>query len=238
MKHPWIQRVVVVVAIVCQWAGSALAAPTPAGFRPEVKFAQVGDIRMAYYTRGRGEPLLMINGFLSTMSLWDPLMLDELAKEHQLILFDNRGAVLSTDTPQNHTTIQQMADDAAGLARSLGFSKVNVLAYSMGARIGQQLLIRHADLVAKAVLSAADPGGRHHLPAAADVESRLNDPRTPEKAAVVAGTIPNDFRVPRLTIERQDRARTVLWSRDDSNFTALATIRVPVLVTDGRFDTH
>jgi pimeloyl-ACP methyl ester carboxylesterase len=85
-----------------------------------------------------------------------------------------------------------MADDAAGLARSLGYQKVNVLAYSMGARIGQQLLIRHTDLVAKAVLSAADPGGRHHLPAAADEESRLNAPRTP----VEAGTIPNDFRVP------------------------------------------
>jgi pimeloyl-ACP methyl ester carboxylesterase len=161
-----------------------------------VKFAQVGDIRMAYDTKDQGEPLLLINGFLSTMSLWDPMMLDELAKEHQLILFDNRGAGLSTDTPQNHTTIQQMADDAAGLARSLGTSKVNVLAYSMGARIGQQLLIRHPDLVAKAVLSAADPGGRHHLPAAADVESRLNDPLTPEKAAVVAGTIPNDFKPP------------------------------------------
>jgi pimeloyl-ACP methyl ester carboxylesterase len=89
---------------------------------------------MAYYTRGQGEPLLMINGFLSTMSLWDPLMLDERAKDHQLILFDNRGGALSTDTPQNHTTIQQMADDAAGLARSLGTSKVNVLADSMGAR--------------------------------------------------------------------------------------------------------
>ncbi|MCS5698884.1 alpha/beta hydrolase [Cyanobium sp. FGCU-52] len=261
MKHPWIQRLVVIVAIACLWAGSALAAPAPAGFRPEVKFAQVGDIRMAYYTRGQGEPLLMINGFLSTMSLWDPLMLDELAKEHQLILFDNRGAGLSTDTPQNHTTIQQMADDAAGLARSLGYTKVNVLAYSMGARIGQQLLIRHPDLVAQAVLCAADPGGRHHIPAAADVEARLNDPRTPEidkialtftsdeagrqaaravvarlRAAVEAGTVPNDFSIPRRTIERQDRARTVLWSRDDSNFRALATIRVPVLVTDGRSD--
>jgi pimeloyl-ACP methyl ester carboxylesterase len=262
MKHSWIHRLVAIVAITCLWADSALAAQPPAGFRPEVKFARVGDIRMAYYTRGQGDPLLMINGFLSTMSLWDPLMLAELAKEHQLILFDNRGAGLSSDTPQNHTTIQQMADDAAGLAKSLDYQKVNVLAYSMGARIGQQLLIRHPDLVAKAVLAAADPGGRHHLPAAAEVESRLNDPRTPEidkialtftndeagrqaaravaarlKAAVEAGTIPNDFKIPRLTIERQDRARTVLWSRDDSKFTALAAIRVPVLVTDGRSDT-
>ena len=62
MKHPWIQRLVAIVAITCLWAGSALAAPPAAGFQPEVKFARVGDIRIAYYTRGQGEPLLMING--------------------------------------------------------------------------------------------------------------------------------------------------------------------------------
>ena len=71
-----------------------------------------------------------------------------------------------------------MADDAAGLARSLGTSKVNVLAYSMGARIGQQLLIRHPDLVAKAVLSAADPGGR----------SDTIDP--PKNSLLIASQIP------------------------------------------------
>lgn len=57
------------------------------------------------------------------------------------------------------------------------------------------------------------------------------------KAAVLAGTIRNDVQIPRQTIERQDRARTVLWSRDNSNFTALATIRVPALATAGRSDT-
>jgi len=47
MKHPWIQRHVAIVTITCLWAGSALAAAPATGFRPEVKFARVGDIRMA-----------------------------------------------------------------------------------------------------------------------------------------------------------------------------------------------
>lgn len=235
--------------------------PVQAQFKPEVQFAQVGDLKMAYYKRGQGEPLVMINGFLSTMSLWDPLMIEVLAQQHQLILFDNRGVGLSSDTKDNLTTIPQMADDAAGLIQALGLKKVNILAYSMGARIGQQLLIRHPGLVNKAVLCAADPGGSHHDPAAPDVEARLNNPNTPEmekialtftndeagrqaakaavariKAAVAAGTMPNDFKVTPETIKRQDRARTVLWSQDNQNFEDLKSIKVPVLVTDGRSD--
>lgn len=229
--------------------------------KPEVKYVEVNDVKLAYYIRGHGEPLLMINGFLSTMSLWDPALLDELSKNHQLVLFDNRGVGLSTDTKENHTTIPQMADDAAGLAKALGYEKVNILAWSMGARIGQQLLIRHPELVNKAVLCAANPGGNHQIPASKNVESKLNNPNVPEmdklglvftnnaagkqaatevlsriKSAVAAGTMPNDFTVSKETTIRQDRARTTLWKNNNDNFKQLKNIKSPVLVTDGRYD--
>ena len=229
--------------------------------KPEVKYAQVGDVKLAYYTRGQGEPLLMINGFISTMSLWDPALLDELAKTNLLILFDNRGVGLSSDTKENLTTIPQMADDAAGLAKALGYKKVNILGWSMGARIGQQLLIRHPGLVGKAILAAANPGGKNQIPADKDVESKLNDPNVPEmekvglvftnndagkkaanevlgrlKSAVTAGTVPNDFTVSKETTLRQDRARTTLWSNNQDNFKNLKNIKAPVLLTDGQYD--
>ncbi len=232
-----------------------------AEFKAEVKYVQVGDVKLAYYTRGQGEPLLMINGFLSTMSLWDPALLDALAKQNLLILFDNRGVGLSTDTKENLTTIPQMADDAAGLVKALGYKKVNILAWSMGARIGQQLLIRHPDVVNKAVLSAANPGGSHQDKPSEDVESKLNNPNVPEmeklglvftnnaggmkaakevlgriKAAVKSGELPDDFKVSKETTIRQDRARTTLWSNDQENFKSLKDIKAPVLLTDGRYD--
>lgn len=240
---------------------SSIFSPVFAHFKAEVKTVKVGDIDMAYYVRGEGEPLFMINGFISTMSLWDPALIDELAKHHQLILFDNRGVGLSTDTKKNNTTIPQMADDAAGLIKKLGYKKVDILAWSMGARIGQQLLIRHPDLVNKAVLCSASPGGSHEIKTAESVENKLNNPDIPDmqkiglvftnneqgkqaakaclqrmKAAVVAGTIPNDFKVSKETLIRQNRARTTLWNNDDENFNALKNIRNPVLVTDGRYD--
>ena len=238
-----------------------LSSTLRADFKPEIKYAEVNDVKLAYYIRGEGEPLLMINGFMSSMSLWDPVMIETLAKQHQLILFDNRGVGLSTDTKENNTTIPQMADDAAGLIKAIGLKKTNILAFSMGARIGQQLLIRHPDLVNKAVLCAADPGGKYDDPAVPDVEAKLNNPDTPKmerialtapdteagqaalkaaverlKAAVAAGIVPDDFDAPKQTIERQDRARTTLWKADNSNFENLKNIKVPVLITDGRYD--
>ena len=236
-------------------------ADTSAAFKAEVKYAQVGDVKLAYYTRGTGKPLLMINGFLSTMSLWDPTLIEELAKNYQVISFDNRGVGLSTDTEENHTTMEQMADDAAGLVKALGFEKVNILGWSMGARIAQQFLIRHPEVIDKAILASPNPGGAHQIPTSLDVENKLNNPNVPEmeklglcfpeneagkvaaveaiarlKLAVEKGDLPNDFKVSKETTVRQDRARTTLWTNNQSNFNDLKNVKVPVLVADGRYD--
>lgn len=232
-----------------------------ADFQAEVKTVDVGDIKMAYYIRGEGKPLFMINGYISTMSLWDPALLEELSKNYQLILFDNRGVGLSTDTKENNTTIEQMADDVAELIKGLNFEKVNILAWSMGARIGQQLLIRHPQLVDKAVLCSANPGGESQDKTSVDVENKLNDPNVSDmekiglvftddekgriaakncleriKQAVKLGVMPNDFAVSKETIERQNHARTVLWSRNNDNFKALKKIKNSCLLADGRYD--
>ena len=250
--------IVSIAAVLCTVFGSPARAEA---FKPEIRYAQVGDVKLAYYIRGQGRPLLMINGFVSTMSLWDPLLLAELSKNRQLILFDNRGVGLSTDTVENRTTIPQMADDAAGLIKSLGLQKPDVLGWSMGARITQQLLIRHPDLVNKAVLAAPNPGGRHNIPADKAVEDKLNNPDLPDEqklsllvppgpdglkiaqaiygriqAAAKAGSAPDDFTVSKETTLRQDRARTTLWSADEQNYNSLKNIKNSVLVTDGRYD--
>ena len=263
VRHTFLQRTFLALAVVVLGAGCSQppAPPAPATFQADVKYAQVGDVKLAYYVRGEGKPLLMINGYISTMSLWDPLLVEELAKGHQLILFDNRGVGLSSDTAANNTTIPQMADDAAGLIKALGLNKPDILGWSMGARIGQQLLIRHPDLVDKAVLAAANPGGSQGVPADKAVEDKLNDPNISDDqklallfppgdgeealaeeiysrilAAGKQGSAPDDFTVSKETALRQNRARTTLWDADESNFADLKNIKNPVLLTDGRDD--
>lgn len=239
----------------------SLNIPVRAQEKPIVQFAQVGDVNLAYYLKGQGDPMLLIMGYAGTLSSWDPALLEELAKTNQLIIFDNRGAGLSSDTKENNTTIPQMADDAAGLVKALGFKKVNVFSWSMGARIGQQLIIRHPELIKKAILCAPNPGGKYQIAINKKISEELNNPNlslmenfellfpmTVEgkaaakivyerwMAAKAEGTIPDDFVVSTETKARQVRARTTLWNADNQNYKDLKNIKVPVLVADGRED--
>lgn len=240
---------------------AGLATSAQAGFKAEVKYAQVGEIKMAYYTRGQGDPLIMIMGDTGTMGAWDPALLDALDDNSTLILFDNRGVGLSTDTKEDKTTMAQMADDTAGLLKALGYEKANVLGWSMGARVAQQVVIRHPGMVMKAILAAPNPGGRHQVKTAKAVEDAINDPKVPVfdkakyafpdtpagqlalkqsldriNAARASGEVPDDTTCSEETARRQNRARTTLWNADDANYEALANIKVPVLVADGRDD--
>jgi pimeloyl-ACP methyl ester carboxylesterase len=250
-----------ILAVAAIFVAAIFISPTAANSRVKIQFAQVGEIKMAYYTRGQGEPLFLINGFMSAMSTWDPALLDVLAKNNKLIIFDNRGVGLSTDTKDDKTSMEQMADDTAGLIKALGYKKANVLGYSMGARIAQQVFIRHPDLVNKGILAAPNPGGSRQIKPSAEVAKLLNDPNvsTYDKAslmftkdqsgqlalkqimqrinnAIKNGTAPNDNVVSKETALRQDRARTTLWGANEKNFDDLKNIKFPVLVADGRDD--
>jgi pimeloyl-ACP methyl ester carboxylesterase len=235
--------------------------PLQAETKVEVKYAQVNDVRLAYYVRGQGDPMILINGYSATMSMWDPALIDELSKNNTLILFDNRGIGLSTDTKEDKTTMAQMADDAAGLMKALGYKKTNVLGWSMGARVAQQFLIRHPDLVINGILCAPNPGGKYQIKANKKTEEELNNPHLSvmenvallfpnneagkqaakdalarEQAAKLAGIIPDDFVISKESKLRQTRARTTLWDADNKNFADLKNIKVPVLVADGQYD--
>ncbi|QWE17037.1 alpha/beta fold hydrolase [Polynucleobacter sp. AP-Nino-20-G2] len=259
LKIPFMRGVYLTFATVL--ASLSLHIPAQAQEKPEIKYASVNGVKLAYYLKGKGDPMILIMGYAATMSAWDPALLGELSKNNQLIIFDNRGAGLSTDTKENNTTIPQMADDAAGLVKALGFKKVNVFSWSMGARIGQQLVIRHPDLVSKLILCAPNPGGKYQIAISKKVGEELNNPSlspmenfellfpiTPEgkaaakvvyerfMAAKAAGTIPNDFVISKETKERQVRARITLWNADNQNYKDLKNIKVPVLVADGRED--
>lgn len=226
----------------------------------EVKKAQLSKVELAYYVRGKGKPLIMIMGFKGTMAEWDPELLKELEKHYTLILFDNRGVGLSSDTPHNSTTIEQMADDTAELIKAAGYPHASVLGWSMGARIAQQVAVRHPEVVEKLILCAPNAGGAHQVVADPEVKEALTAsdlseqdklellfPKTPAgvaagqdslahiRVAVADGTVPTDFNISDKTIARQIKAND-LWSESNENWLAISKIKAPALVTDGLED--
>ncbi len=115
---------------------------------------QVDDVKIAYRTFGEGAPLLMIMGFAGTMDIWDAGLVRELAKEHTVIIFDNRGmGGFSNGTEQ--ISIRRMAADSAGLLRELGYAQADVLGWSMGGLIAQEMALNYPEKVGKLVLLGA-----------------------------------------------------------------------------------
>jgi hypothetical protein len=95
------------------------------------KKVKVGDIDISYKMFGKGQPLLLIPGFSMTMDGWDPIVLDKLSSNHTIIIFDNRG-IGDTTAGIKNPSIQQFANDTAGLIDTLGIKKpVDILGLSM-----------------------------------------------------------------------------------------------------------
>ena len=91
------------------------------------------------------------------MDHWDPLMTDGLAAGREVILYNGRGCASSSGMPR--TRIEDMADDAAKVIQALGLPKVDVVGFSLGGIVAQDLTRRHPDLVRKLMLLGTGPRG-------------------------------------------------------------------------------
>ena len=104
------------------------------------KHVKVGGIDISYKTFGKGDPVLLIMGYATSMYGRDPTFLKGLSANHTVIVFDNRGIGNTTIGTKNFT-IDQFAADSTGLLDALKINKSDILGYSMGGMIAQQLTL-------------------------------------------------------------------------------------------------
>jgi len=125
----------------------------------------VGDIDIGYKIFGKGYPILLITGANGVrMDVWDPVLLRELASNHTVIVFDNRG-VGNTTSGIKVFSIKQFANDTRGLLNALNIKKpVDILGWSMGSFIAQELAILHPDKVNKLILYGTGCSGKQSVP--------------------------------------------------------------------------
>jgi pimeloyl-ACP methyl ester carboxylesterase len=127
------------------------------------KTVRAGDIDIAYKIFGKGDPILLINGYSQAMDEWDPILLEKLASNHTVIIFDNRG-IGNTTSGEKRFSIAQFANDTAGLLDALGIKQVGVLGYSMGGAVAQELALDYPDKVGKLIIYASTCGGKESIP--------------------------------------------------------------------------
>jgi pimeloyl-ACP methyl ester carboxylesterase len=123
----------------------------------------VGDIDVAYKMFGKGDPIILFNGASDSMDAWDPSFLTEISSNHTVIAFDQRG-IGNTTAGSKPYTYQQLANDTAGLLDALKIPKADVMGYSLGSYLAQQLTIMYPDKVNSLILVGSSCGGKDHTP--------------------------------------------------------------------------
>lgn len=136
--------------------------------------ADVNGITIAYHDHGSGFPLVLINGFASTMDMWSPRVLGALEDRFRVIIFDHRGTGYSSAS-DDPFSIPLFADDTLALMDALGISRAHILGLSMGASVAQELALSRPERVDRLILVAGTCGGREAVQMAPEVWQTLSD---------------------------------------------------------------
>ena len=144
------------------------------------QFVEANGIRFAYRRFGKtgGIPIVLNQHYIGTMDYWDPTVTDGLARDREVIPFNNAG--VSSSSGEVPTTFEPMGANAIAFIKALGLSKVDVLGFSIGGMVAQEITLQAPDLVRKLILVGTGPrggqglrqNGRHR-----DRVTRIRNPR-------------------------------------------------------------
>lgn len=233
-------------------AASNLTAPT--------QFLEAKGERYAYrrFGQGPGRPLFFLQHFTGTLDNWDYAVTDALASGREVILFENAGIGRSSGTVP--TTIAGMAAHALAFLDGLGLKECDILGFSLGGMVAQEIALERPSLARKMVLVGTAPEGGDDIMHLEKPELRriLEDPElqglqvlvklffAPSASSQAAG----QAFVARLAQRKEwepvsgpDVAQAQIaafraWERGDGErFAKLRRITQPCLVVNGVFDT-
>ena len=231
---------------------SIITAPT--------QFLQTANEKYAYRRFGSKSqyPLLFLQHFTGTLDNWDPAVTDPLAADHDVILFENAGVGRSSGKVP--TTMAGMAEHVLAFLDTFGIKTCDVLGFSLGGVIAQQMALDNSKMFRKMILVGTAPRGGDdimHLDKPT-LAKPLHDPRLkgyevlqkiffpPTETSQAAG---KEF-IGRLTQRQQDRepisgpevAKAQIaafreWEQyKGRRFADLKRIQQPTLVVNGVHD--
>jgi pimeloyl-ACP methyl ester carboxylesterase len=129
---------------------------------------------LAFRQLGAGDPAVVINGYAATSDDWDPVFLTGLATSSRVVCPDNRGMGGSPPV-RDGLTVGVMANDVIGLIDELGIERCDVIGWSMGGFVAQEIAAQIPERIGKVVLLSTDHGGPGAVTANRETWSRLID---------------------------------------------------------------
>lgn len=123
------------------------------------QFIETKGIRFGYRRFGNpgGVPIVLNQHFRGTMDYWDPAVTDGLSRTREVILFDNAG--VGSSSGEVPSRFPQMGANAIAFIRALGLSQIDVLGFSIGGMVSQEIVLQAPELVRKLVLVGTGPRG-------------------------------------------------------------------------------
>ena len=221
------------------------------------QFIEANGIRFAYRRFGKvgGVPIVFNQHFQGTLDYWDPAVTNGLARMREVIVFNNAGVASSSgETP---SSFQEMGANAIAFIRALGLSEVDILGFSIGGMVSQEITAQAPELVRKLVLVGTGPRGADMSTSqSSSIFGRTYEPAehlwlrvhfTPSQASQAAGLAflqrklrrqDRDPLVSRQTIDAQLAAigEYLAYREVDGYLDYLKTIRQPTLVVQGSND--
>ena len=219
------------------------------------QFIEANGIRFAYRRFGKtgGVPLVFNQHFSGTMDYWDPAVTDGLAGSREVILFNNAGVANSSgETP---SSFQEMGANAIAFIRALGLSQVDVLGFSIGGFVAQEITVQAPELVRRLILVGTGTRGADmsESRSRAIFSSSYDPPEhlwlavhfSPSAASRAAGLAfierklrrrDRDPEVSAQTVNAQLEAIGTYTAASDDALDYLLTIHQPVLIVQGSND--
>src|ERR1700680_1661355 len=137
------------------------------------QFVEANGIRFAYRRFGKtgGVPIVFNQHYIGTMDYWDPTVTDGLARDREVILFNNAG--VSSSSGEVPTTFEQMGANAIAFIKALGLKQVDVLGFSIGGMVAQEITLQAPDLVRRLIVDGTGPRGGQGMESLTQAAGRL-----------------------------------------------------------------
>ena len=197
-----------------------------------------GPNGIAYTYRDTGghdgaAPLVLLQHFRGNLDYWDPALVDALAATRRVITFDNAGVAGSTGSTPD--TIEQMAHDAITFISSLGLGTIDLLGFSIGSFVAQEIALRRPALVRRLVLASSAPKGAAGMHGwAPEVIDAIGTPRTSPEQYLGVFFAPSESSqqagkeaLARLYTRTGDRDAMTDWATREAQYDAVCAWGIP-----------
>ena len=201
---------------------------------PSKLVSAANGVDYAYRDTGEGEvPLVLLNHFRGNLDNWDPALIDALASARRVITFDNAGVGGSTGATPN--TIEQMARDAIAFIAAMDFGQVDLVGFSIGSFVAQQIALTRPVIVRRLVLASSAPQGAAGMHGwAPEVIGAIGTPETSpgEYLDVFFTQSPSSRQAGQEALQRmyartEDRDTATTWATREAQYDAVCTWGIP-----------